>query len=198
MFRHIDLVVPPTEEPVDLAEALVQVRGVLDGDESVLQAKLISARERCEAFTRRSLITQTLDVWYDDPDGVGYFTLPRGKVQSVVSVEMFDPYGESTTLDPSLYTLSGALLTYGIVGWVAGYRITHGIKIRIVSGYGAAEDVPEALRQGTLEYAAYLYENRLGEPPDVKYAATITSAGSSGGLPPGVYDKWSPYQIRYV
>lgn len=198
MFRKIDVVVPPQEEPVDLAEALAQVRGVLEGDDGIFQAKLIAARERCEGFTRRSLITQTLDVWYDDPSGIGYFELPRGKVQQVVSVETIDLYGLSTTLEPDLYTVSGTLLTYGVSGWVTAYRPSFGIKIRIVSGYGNAEDVPEALKQGILEYTAFTYENRLGEPPNVKFAASITSGGTTGGLPVGVYEKWQPYQVRYV
>jgi uncharacterized phiE125 gp8 family phage protein len=201
VFRLIEIVEPPIEEPVDLAEALAHVRGVLEGDDATFNAKLIAARERGEAFTRRSFCTQTLDVYYTDPDGVGFFELPRGRVQSVVSITISDPYGGADIImDPLYYKLVGSTLLYGMTGWPTApgyYGMPLGIKIRIVSGYGEPEDVPVAIREGILEYATYMYESRLGEGPETKYAASVSQT-EAGALPPSVFDKWQTYQIRYV
>lgn len=193
MFDLIDVVTPPLDEPVTLAQAKAQGRDIPAEDDEVYQQKLISARERGEHFTRRSFCTQTLDVWYSNPSGVGYFELPRGKVQSIVAVYVYDVYGVEYQIDPAMYTLLRSDLVLN--DWLTDYRPRFGIKIRLISGYGDPEDVPVSIKEGILEYAYFSYEHREGEATDAHYEV---QAKGSAGLPQGVYDKWKTYQLAMV
>lgn len=191
MFVDIQIVTPPVEEPVTLADGIAQLRSIQEGQEARLQEKLIASRQRCEKFTRRSLITQDLDVWYDTWDGPGVIEhLPRGTVQSVLEVATYDDFNTVTVIDPATYNLIGTTL---ILPWLY-FRPQRGIRVRIRSGYGDPEDVPALLKEGILEYAAFLYENRVGEGPEAKYSAMT----ATNGLPQGVYDKWKSERIEYV
>ena len=114
-------------------------------------------------------------------------------MQSVVGLYLYDAYGAEYVVDPLLYSLSGSDLILN--DWLPGYRPRKGIKIRIISGYGFAEDVPEMIKEGILEYAYHAYENRMGESTDARYEV---QAKGGAGLPQGVYDKWKPYQIVMV
>jgi uncharacterized phiE125 gp8 family phage protein len=191
MVVDIEVVTPPAVEPVDLAEGIQQARGIVAGQEDLFTRKLVAAREMGEKHTRRSFITQTLAVWFDRWDGVGIMELPRGKVQEVVSVTTYDDYNQATVADPSIYLLAADTLIFN--EWLPYYRPSRGIKVLIKSGYGDdPEDVPALIREGILEYAVFLYENRLGEAPEVKYQAMARK----NGLPSGVADKWDPFVIR--
>jgi uncharacterized phiE125 gp8 family phage protein len=198
LFDHIEVVTPPIEEPCTLAELKLQARVSIDDDDSILDRHLVTARERCERFTRRSLLTQTLDVYYTQTDGIMYLELPRGKVQSIVRVSMFDDAGIATIQESSIYVLQQSYLVFNT--FPSYFRLSTswllpGIVVRIVSGYGDdPEDVPSPLRDGILEYATHLYDHPAGEGPDAQYAAQATSEL----LPSGVRDKWKPYQIMMV
>jgi uncharacterized phiE125 gp8 family phage protein len=191
MFDHIEVVTPPEDEPVTLQEGKEQGRISGDVDDASMNEKLIAARERGEGFTRRSFCTQMLDVWYSNPDGVGYFELPRGKVQEIVSITLYDSYNVSSVLDTEIYSLHGTDVV--LADWLTSYRTRRGIKIRIISGYGDPEDVPSSIKEGILAYAVHLYENRMGEAAAAKYEVQ-----ASGGIPPSVADLWRPYQIKLV
>ena len=41
-----------------------------------------------------------------------------------------------------------------------GLRLTNGLEIKYVAGYGASADVPQQIKQGCLAYASYLNEHR--------------------------------------
>lgn len=193
MFEHIDIVVPPEDEPVTLAQAHAQGRDVPEEDDELLQNLLIAGRERGEAFCRRSFCLQTLDVWYNDPDGVGFFELPRGRVNEIIGIYTYGSYGAETVFDPFLFSLSQTDVV--LVDWPRNYRSRRGIKIRIVSGYGGPEDVPAPIKAGILEYAYFMYEHRAGEGPDAKF---VVQTQGGAGLPQGVHDLWKPYQIMMV
>lgn len=193
MFEAIDVVQPPLDEPVTLAQAKAQGRDIPAEDDELYQQKLIAARERGEHFTRRSFCTQTLDVWYDNPSGVGYFELPRGKVQSIVGVWIYDVYGVEYPIDPAMYVLNRSDLVLN--DWLVDYRPRFGIKIRILSGYGDPEDVPVSIKEGILEYAYFSYEHREGESTDARYEVQVRGVGN---MPQGVQNKWRPYILAMV
>jgi uncharacterized phiE125 gp8 family phage protein len=192
MIADIEVVTPPDVEPVELTEGIQQARGIVAGQEDLFTRKLIAAREMGEKYTRRSFISQTLAVWLDRWDGVGVIELPRGNVQEVVSVTTYDDYNQPTVADSDIYyLLSGNTLLFN--SWLPYYRPSRGIKVLIKSGYGDdPEDVPALIREGILEYAVFLYENRLGEAPEAKYAAMA----QKNGIPSGVADKWDQFKIR--
>lgn len=200
MFERIDVATPPAVEPVTTDELKVQGRiddppaDVLTAHNALLERLIKAARLRGESFTRRSFITQTLDVWFSRQDGLGVFDLPRGNVQSIEEIGVYDDYGVQAVIETDIYSLGNNLALFS--SWLPYYRAVAGIRIRIVSGYGdAAEDVPENLRQGILAYAVHLFENRAGEAPDLKYQAQATGAA---GLPLTVIGLWEPYQIIYT
>lgn len=203
MFDLVEVVVSPTEEPVTIEDLKTQARIVDHPDENeqakqdaMLQDAIVTAREQGELFTRRSFMTQTLDIWYSDWDAIGLFELPRGPIQSITGIFMYD----GTTSSPIVYeTVDTAI--YGLIGddvvvqdWLPAHRTRRGIRIRAVAGYGDdPEDVPASIRQGILEYAAWLYEHRMGES-DAKYEVQA----KTGAIPEGVRSKWLRYQKKMV
>lgn len=189
MIAAIQTVVAPTEEPVTLTEGIKAVNGIIAGDEAVFQQKLIAARESAELHMRRSIMTQTLDVWYDRWDGIGFLELPRGNVQSIVDVTTYDYDNLPVVADPGIYALLGDGYSLLFNDWLPPYRPSMGLKVRIVSGWENPEDVPAAIKDGICLYAAFLYEHRIGEAPEVRYAAQASQAPEWEKL-------WSRYQIR--
>jgi uncharacterized phiE125 gp8 family phage protein len=189
-------VVPPDEEPVGIDELKAQARIVGDEDDALLWQKITTAREQAEEFTRRSLMTQTLDVWYSDWDAIGLFELPRGPIQSITGIFMYDGLSSSPTVyetvDTAIYSLIGDDVV--VQDWLPTYRTRRGIRIRVVAGYGDdPEDVPASIREGILEYAAWMYEHRIGET-DAKYEVQA----KTGAIPEGVRSKWLRYQKKMV
>jgi uncharacterized phiE125 gp8 family phage protein len=201
MFVRIDVVTPPATEPVSRDEFKTHAKvtdpadaGELTAHNEAIDRVLVTARQRCEKYTRRALITQTLDVWYDTSDGVGYLVIPRGNPQAVLSVTTYDDENTATVADSSGYYLVGKDLVFN--DWLPYFRDRLGLKVRIRTGYGDdPEDVPELIRTGILEYAAHLWDNPGGEGPEVKYEVQAKSAAA---LPAGVIDKWREYQIPMV
>jgi hypothetical protein len=106
--------------------------------------------------------------------------LPRGNVQSVTSIT--DTNG--VVSDAGSYRLEWNTVVLTAPLYAAA-------TVEYVSGYGDdAESVPDQIREGILEYAAMLYEDRLGAR-EAKYQA---AAGRT--LPAGIVDLWRPFQIE--
>ncbi len=199
----LTLTAPAARLPVDLNELRAQLR--LDDDQTaedaILVANLRAAAEACETFTGRALITQTWtlfrDAWPGDdreaPLGEGWhrgalsvsaaraLTLPRPPLQSVVHVKTFaDDDGESLWPASAYYvdtaTLPGRLVARAGQGLPVPGRAANGIEVRYVAGHGAAPgDVPARLRQGIVQLAAYLFENR----GDVSAESAVEHAGAA-------------------
>lgn len=182
-------VTPPENEPLTLDELKAHLRVSIPDDDTYLQNLIPVVRMRCEGATRRTLITQTWDVFLDQwptwdgyhggrtfeppttllPAG-GYVCLPKAPLQSVTFVQYTALDGSTQTWDPSNYLVDapkGDRCARGrlSLGWVKVWPIArptaNAIQIRIVTGYGDTEDtVPALLRQGMLLDAGTLYETR--------------------------------------
>jgi uncharacterized phiE125 gp8 family phage protein len=185
----VKVVDPPAVLPVTVDEFINH--GRLNGitvqrEPELLTRELTAATGRGEEFCRRSFITQKLTAifavdWDQRPDQRGLIVLPRGDVQSVESVEAAgmpapaDSYVVDTTWGTiQLTTLAGETAS---VVWVSGYG-------------DAGTDVPDPIREGILQYATVLYEDRVGSR-ETKYAASAT-----GTLPRGIRDIWRPFQVE--
>jgi uncharacterized phiE125 gp8 family phage protein len=196
MFADIQIIDQPLILPVDLAEFKKQA-GIVDLGENdeMLQTMLAAAVDRCEGYLRQSLITQTLDIWWDTWDGPGIIeNIPRGPIQTVVGLYTYDDGGIPTTVETSTYAIQGTTLLFNT--WPPYFRPYRGLRMRVIAGFGDdPEDVPATIRQGILEYATSLYDTRLGEGSSVKFSE---QANMAGALPPGVVDKWRRYQKIYV
>jgi len=185
-FLDLEVITDPVNLPVTEQDFIDHARlnGLtVDRQPELIDRELQSATRRGEQYCRRSFITQTLKALFV-PDGRDCacalaLVLPRGQVQSVTSIT-----SNGAAVDPASYTLewNTIKLTAPLPG---------AASVEYVSGYGAdAADVPDAIREGILEYATVLYENRTGGR-EQKYA----SMGGQG-VPDGVRDLWRPYQIE--
>ena len=186
-FLDVQVITPAVAEVVTTQEYIDHARlnGLTVGAEpDLIKRQLDAATHRAELYIRRSLLQQTLRALFV-PDGKNCactltMPLPRGDVASVTSI--------TSGGEP----VSGFRLEWNVIILDAPLRGAAAVEY-VSAGYGAtAADVPAPIREGILEYATTLYEDRTGarEP---KYAA-----GAGGGtIPRGVQDLWRPFQIEY-
>lgn len=180
----VETVEPPAALPVTVEEFIDHARlnGItVDRQPDLILRELTAATRRAERYLRRSIITQTLKGYYatDTLPCDSTMVLPRGKVQSVTSVT-----SEGRVLDPAVYVLAGNTITCSNVLYAPA-------EVIWVSGYGdTGADVPDSVREGILEYAAVLYDDRHGMR-EAKYSAMAGRV-----LPGGVQDLWRSEQIE--
>jgi uncharacterized phiE125 gp8 family phage protein len=164
------LIIPPTTEPITLAEAKLHLRVDNDlagpppahTDDPLITALITAAREQAEAFTRRAFVTQTWEIYLDRWPQKRFIELPFPPLQSVTGV---------------FYTLSGdveaefADVVVNLPGrqivladnksWPAGTLTgSNPIRVRFVVGYGDAAAVPASVKAAMLLTIGHLYANR--------------------------------------
>ncbi|WP_316150439.1 head-tail connector protein [Cupriavidus sp. BIC8F] len=116
----LQLITPPTVEPVQLAEAKSWARVDITDDDTLIGALVSAARDYAEGETRKQLCVarwkQVLDS-FPGPSLIGIpygqpFTLPghaiyleRGPVVQVVSIQYLDMAGNVQTMPPTDYTV---------------------------------------------------------------------------------------------
>lgn len=161
----LELVTPPTVEPVTVQECKDWMRVTLDDEDTLITDLIAAARGHVEELTGRALLTQTWDYWLDEFPYCE-MDIPRPKIQSVTYIKYLDTSGVLQTLSSSLYTVDtkrspGRIVpSYGNVWPVAQY-VPNAVQVRYIAGYGdEPEDVPTQLRQATKVLVATMYENR--------------------------------------
>lgn len=173
----LKLVSPPAAEPVTLAEAKAHCRVDADitADDDLLTALVVAARERAEHETGRVLVTQTwrqtlpafpaweLDLW-------------RSPLQSVASVKYIDTDGAEQTLAAGAYRVITDLPLGRLVPayggqWPATRATENAVTVEYVAGYGAAADVPRAIRQWMLLTIGAWYASRESLTPGTLVSA---------------------------
>lgn len=161
------IITEPAEEPITLAEAKAQVNAPNDLDDDYLTSAIIAARQWVEHYTERSLITQTLQLSLDA--FASEIELPRGPVQSLVSVVYIDTDGAEQTLATDQYGLDSSgpaynrrdwLLRAIDVEWPDTYATELAVKVRYQAGFGAAADVPQLIKQAIKLLVSDFYEHR--------------------------------------
>jgi len=176
----------PAEEPLTLAEARDFLRLDSAEEDAILAACIMAARQACESFTGRSLITQSWQLYLDQWP-TGPIPLPRPPLQAVTGIKVFAADGTETVLQTDDFWIDAAAAPGRLMARSAtvlpqpGRRLG-GIEITYSAGYGDSwNDVPQAIRQGLLMAVANFYENRLVE--------------TSGGLPLPIAALWQPYRV---
>lgn len=108
-FHGLQLVTPPTSEPVTLVDIKAQARIDLDVDDDLLTSYIAMAREYCESATNRCFRPQSWRLtllrwpWRD------YIELPIGPVLSLTSFAYTDTSGTTTAMvDGTNYSLDVA------------------------------------------------------------------------------------------
>lgn len=168
------LLSPPALEPVTLAEIKAHARIEDSSDDSLLEALIASARQWCEAFTRRAFLSQTWALYLSGRPRGEMIVLPRAPLMVVNKVESFDEDDMATVWDASNYyvniaSVPGEIVLRNGAVWPSALRRANGIVVEYVAGYGEEiESVPQDIRLAIKQLALHWYEHR-GE--------ALTSAG---------------------
>lgn len=158
------LVTAPTTSPVSLAEARAHLRVDHTDEDTIIQTYIDAATAHLDGWAGilgRCLVTQT---WRQDlaEFPIGVLRLPFPDVQTV-AVAYTDTNGADQTFTGfdlvDDYLGAGLVLADGQV-WPATDDIQNAVRVTFVCGYGAAADVPSALKAAILLHVGTLYENR--------------------------------------
>jgi uncharacterized phiE125 gp8 family phage protein len=163
----LELVTPPTVEPISLAEAKAHLRVEVDDDDTLIGRLIAVARQDAERHQRRALLPQSFDLTLGDwPRCDRTIKVPRPPLIEVESIKYRDGDGVLQTLDETSY----AVITIGTPGLIWFPMATSfpvlqcgrpdAITIRFEAGYADASAVPDITKQGMMMLIGHLYENR--------------------------------------
>jgi len=148
-------IVAPAVEPLTLTETKLYLRVDHNDEDAPINDLIVAARMVAESWLKRSLITQTWKLTYDDclHDET---PLPMGPVASITSVVIVNRDNSSQTVNVDEYYLNAAKNKLIIEGSLVGFKI----EISYSAGYGSASFVPKPIKQGMLAHIAYMYDER--------------------------------------
>jgi uncharacterized phiE125 gp8 family phage protein len=159
------LITPPSVEPFTIDEAKDHLHLSGNGENSLVERLVRSARIQVERYLNRALITQTWDIQFDHWSND--MILPYPPVQSITYVKYFDTNGVEQTLSTDLYwkviTSDPALIVrkYGTSYPDVEYGRPGAITVRIVCGYGnSGTSVPEPIKDSMKLLLTDLYEHK--------------------------------------
>lgn len=160
----LKLVTPPATEPISFADVQAHLRLSDDSEQAVVERIIRAAREWCEQYQSRRLVSSTWDL-----TAAAFprraIVPPFSPLVSVTSITYLDPDGALQTLDPADYTVDtisdpGQVLpAYGTC-WPNTRCTPNAMTLRHVAGYGTAADVPAATQLALLQLVGHWFENR--------------------------------------
>jgi len=184
----------PSAEPVALSEAKDHLRVDASAEDSLIEGLIAAARQWVEEYTRRALITQTLEASLDrfPHSEAEPILLPKAPLQSVGSISYLDLSGTSQTWAASNYQVDkvsepARILPVEAEDYPSEQDDTlNTVTITFDAGYGdAGSDVPDAIRHAIKLLIGELYERREYAVP----GTIITEA------PFGVQALLNPYRV---
>ena len=178
----------PGTEPLTTAEAKAHMNVTISADDSYIDTLITAARLYVEDKIRRSLITQTVEAYFDSFHGC--IELERGPVQAVSSIKYTDADGVQQTLASTEYDVDLVSSPPRIVpaygkSWPSTRDVMNSVVIDYDAGYGSAADVPQPIKHAMLLFVGHLYENR-----ESVITGTIVSEA-----PQGVEALLLPYKV---
>ncbi|MBN1604618.1 MAG: hypothetical protein JW915_23620 [Chitinispirillaceae bacterium] len=179
MNYSLKIVTPPLVEPVTAGLVRLHAHISHTVEDPVIDMWIRASRVLAEAYLRRALITQTLELSFDSFPQMPIF-IPRAPLQNIVSVKCFDYENIETTIDNSQFLIDTDsqpgrfCFNYGISWPSIQLRQLNSVKIRYVAGYGDDEydvsngelvpgSVPENIAHAICVYCTYHDENRAAE-----------------------------------
>ena len=154
----------PATTAISLAEAkaFLRVDSDYDDDDSYITSLIGVATNVVEQFTRRRLITQTYNIYYDEFPP--YMDLQVGNVASVTHVKYYDTDNTLQTLDTSEYDVDirvkpGRIYQAEDGNFPDTYERANSVEVEFVVG-SAASDVEDAIKQAMFIVIGRYYENR--------------------------------------
>jgi len=163
-YGKLVLKTAPTDTAITLAEAKQHLRvdSDYDDDNDYITALIGVATNQVEEFTRRRLISQTYNLFFDvfPP----YIDLQVGIVDSVTHVKYYDNNNVLQTLSSSNYDLDDKIKPGRIYESNDGtfpdtYERPNAVEVEFVVG-GTAAEVEDAIKQAMLIIVGRYYENR--------------------------------------
>jgi len=215
IYKRTRVITQPVNEPITLDELKAHLRITTNDENTYLTGLIQAARVHIEEYLRRKLITQTirmtLDQWpfFDFPVWEGQVEAPFTALvpeaalklwfpplQSVSQVQITFRDGTTTIYASSNYLVDNSTPDdYGRITLkvdatiVTNLQEINAVEIDYVAGYGVnGSDVPFAIRQALLNYAAWMYQNR-GDCSDGKVSyirgeTPLDVSGAAGYLVP--------------
>ena len=148
-------VTAPASEPVTLTEAKLYLRVDSTIEDSLITDLIVAARMSAESYLRKSLISQTWKIIYNDivDAEVELLMLP---VVSVASVVVVSRDASTQTISPVSYYLNATKNKLIFDNPPTGFAI----EITYNTGYGTASQVPAPIKYGILAHIAQMYDER--------------------------------------
>ncbi len=159
-------------EPVTVQEAKTQLRIDTDDENGLIASWVIAAREKVERQMRRQLVTAQVAWTLDEiPKSTPanprrLIILPLGELQSVDAFAYTDTSGDAQTLVENTDFVADQNGDYARLGlasgqsWPATLHQINAVTITFTCGYGAAVDVPEAIKTAIKRIVSEWNENR--------------------------------------
>ena len=183
-----DIVTAAASEPITLTEAKNFLRVDHSDDDTLISALITASRQMCEEYTRRILVTTTIDEYFDKfpmnrwENLSNLIYLSRGPVASITSVKYVDEIGSEVTITSDQYiidTISEPARIQSTAGWFAAAGVVNQVIVRYIVGTDVSS-IPKPLIQGMMLVISDLYDQRNDR---VK------------ALPTASEYLWNPYRI---
>lgn len=183
----LQLINPPAEEPVSLAEAKLHVRVDITDDDALISALITAARQAAESLTGRQIVTARWKLVLDSFPGLSLMGVPAGQsfslpghaillpkcpVQSVVAIQYLDMASTLQTMPPTDYVVDAACEPARITPvfgkiWPISLPQIGAVWVIFDAGYGPAASAPEGLKSWIKLRVDSLYSHR-GETAVIK------------------------------
>ena len=163
-YGKLVLKTAPTSTVISLAEAkaFLRIDSDYDDDNTYITSLINVATRVVEEFTRRRLVTQTFNIFYDEFPP--YIDLQVGEVASVTHVKYYDTSNVQQTLGASNFDVDTKIRPGRIYESENGdfpdtFERPNAVEVEFVVG-GAASDVPEPIKMAMYLIIGRYYENR--------------------------------------
>lgn len=166
MLALTEVTAPPVE-PIGLEEAKDHLRVDHTDEDALIDALILTARQRVETHTGRALITQTWD-WSLDRFSQSREPLraPKPPLQSITSIQYYDNNDVQQTLATTVYQVDAVNQPARITladgqQWPNTFNRLNAVTIRFVAGYGATGNfVPWPIKAAMLLIIGHFYCHR--------------------------------------
>jgi len=175
MSETLVVVTSSTAEPVTRvqAKAWLRIEEEETAEDALVDALIVMARERYEAYTRRTLLRQTYDYYLPEfPNGA--IELPRFPLVSIGSIKGFSDTDATdtggTSMSSSEYYVDtarepGRVVSFGSFSWPTATRVANAAIIRFTAGETTeTTGVPGHARTDLKRMVAHAYEHRGDQP----------------------------------
>lgn len=164
------LVTAPVAEPITTADAKAHLRVDSTDDDTYIDSIIKASRRWIEHTYGLALVTQTWDGSLDAFPWDGVIQIPKRPLVSVTSITYYDDdLSTSTVFSSANYQVDTVKRPPRIVlksgsSWPTdSLRLSSGVVVRFVAGYGAASAVPEDIEHAIKLLVGQLYAHREPE-----------------------------------